>query len=83
MSAPKPALHVEWQLVVVLTSGTLVVLPCDSDGDARSRGRRIVHATDGRATWRIEQRFTTDWRSVSTPLPVRVDPGAGLHRRQD
>ena len=81
MNSPTPSLHSEWQLVVCVASGAVIVLPCESEWSARSRGRKIVHATDGRATWRVEQRFCTDWRSVSVPQPVTEDKEAGMRRR--
>lgn len=80
MTRPTPSLHAEWQVVVCLDNG-VVVISCGSEWDARAKVRRI--RAYKQATARIEQRFVTDWRAVSAPVPAKVDPGVGLRRRRD
>lgn len=78
---PMPALVSEFQLVVVFADGAGMVIPCPDEWTAHAKGRRISSAT--KATYRVEMRHVTMWRAVSAPMPVKVDPGAGLRGRRD
>ena len=67
---PAPTLHAEFQLVVGLTSGAVMVFSCESEWSARTRGRRIADATD-------EASDLEDRAALRDGLAGRVGAGKG------